>query len=157
MMSGELTLQNRSGWRTLLAVLLTAAVTLLVMTPLARMLRDRTGMMTQLGIAILAPVLIWLLQPQMMKLLPGGSHDVRTVHWTIQDGVLTLGHVVIPQGTIKMVHCWQKEGHWTINIETTGKNYLLRSVKEGKEAACSVQQLYGLVDALGYGSQWREV
>ena len=70
-----------------------------------------------------------------------------------KQALLTLGETEIPQKTIKMVYCWEKDGDWTVNIETTGKNQLLRSV-EGD--ARSVRQLYALVDALGFRSQWRE-
>ena len=148
-MSGELTIKRSGGWRKAAALGITAAVILLVMLPMARMLSARlqAGLMTQIGIAILVPVLIWLLYPQMMKLLPGGKRACETLRWTIRDGVL------IPLKTIKMVYCWEKDGNWTVNIETTGKNQLLRSV-EGD--ARSVRQLYALVDALGYRSQWRE-
>ena len=154
-MSGELTIKRSGGWRKAAALGITAAVIILVMLPMARMLstRLRSGLMTQIGIAILVPVLIWLLYPQMMKLLPGAKSASETMRWTIQSGVLTLGDAVVPQKSIKMVYCWEKDGNWTVNIETTGKNQLLRSV-EGD--ARSVRQLYALVDALGYRSQWRE-
>lgn len=154
-MSGELTIKRSGGWRKAAALGITAAVIILVMLPMARMLSTRlqTGLMTQIGIAILVPVLIWLLYPQMMKLLPGDKSASETMRWTIQSGVLTLGDAVVPQKSIKMVYCWEKDGSWTVNIETTGKNQLLRSV-EGD--ARSVRQLYALVDALGYRSQWRE-
>lgn len=154
-MSGEVTIKHSGGWqRRLLALAITAAITILVMLPMVRMLQARlqTGLMTQMGIAILVPVLIWLLYPQMMKLLPGEKSACETLRWTVRDGVLTLGEAVIPQKSIKMVYCWQKGDDWTINIETIGKNHLLRSV-EGD--ARSVRQLYALVDALGYRSQWR--
>lgn len=154
-MSGELTIKRSGGWRKAAALGITAAVIILVMLPMARMLSTRlqTGLMTQIGIAILVPVLIWLLYPQMMKLLPGDKSASETMRWTIQSGVLTLGDAVVPQKSIKMVYCWEKDGNWTVNIETTGKNQLLRSV-EGD--ARSMRQLYALVDALGYRSQWRE-
>lgn len=158
-MSGEVTIKSSSGWQSrMLALLITAVVVIMLTLPVVRSLtaRAQTGMMTQIGIAIVVPVLIWLLYPQMMKLLPGGQKKNETLRWSIQSGDLTLGETVIPLRTIKMVHCWQKEGSWTINIETTGKNQLLRSA-EGEEAARSVRQLYALVDALGYRSQWREV
>ena len=73
-MSGELTIKRSGGWRKAAALGITAAVILLIMLPMARMLsaRLRSGLMTQIGIAVLVPVLIWLLYPQMMKLLPGG-------------------------------------------------------------------------------------
>ena len=43
-----------------------------------------------------------------------------------------------------------------MNIETTGKNQLLRSLTEGEEVDHSVRQLRALVVALGYGAQWQE-
>ena len=155
-MSGELTIKRSGGWRKAAALAITAVVILLIMLPMARMLSARlqAGLMTQIGIAILVPVLIWLLYPQMMKLLPGAKSASETMRWTIQSGVLTLGDAVVPQKSIKMVYCWEKDGNWTVNIETTGKNQLLRSV-EGD--ARSVRQLYALVDALGFRSQWREI
>ena len=155
-MSGELTIKRSGGWRKAEALGITAVLILLIMLPMARVLSTRlqTGLMTQFGIAILVPVLIWLLYPQMMKLLPGDKGNSETLRWTIRDGVLILGETAIPQKSIKMVYCWEKDGDWTVNIETTGKNQLLRSV-EGD--ARSVRQLYALVDALGFRSQWREI
>lgn len=156
-MSGELIVKNKKGAKWALSFLITAAVVLVVMVPLARMLRTQLerGTMTQIGFAVLVPVLIWLLHPQMLKLISGGKQGVQSVRWTIQNGTLTLGDVAIPLKTIKMVYCWQKNDAWTINIETTGKNQLLRSV-DGPEAERSTQSLYDLVEALGYRAQWKE-
>ena len=158
MMSGEVTVHSSSGLRArLLAMAITAVVILALAVPVVRTLTERaqTGMLTQVGIAILVPVLIWVLHPQMMNLLPGSREAAKTLRWSIQGGALTLGEREIPLDSIKMVHCWQKGESWTINIETTGKNGLLHSA-EGEDAARSVRQLYALVDALGYRSQWRE-
>ena len=137
-MSGELIVKNNDSKKTLLAFLITAAVVLAVMLPMA-------------------PVLIVVLQPEMMKLISGGKKPATAViPWSIRNRVLLLGDVEIPQKSIKMVHCWQKNGAWTVNIETTGKNRLLRSA-DGADAEDSIQSLYDLVDALGYRSQWKEV
>ena len=157
-MSGELIVKNNDSKKNLLAFLITAVVVLAVMLPMARMLltRAQTGMMTQIAIAILVPVLIVVLRPQMEKLLSGGKQPTETLPWSIRGGTLTLGEKEIPLKTIKMVYCWQKGSAWTINIETTGKNQLLRSV-DGPDEEESVQRLYELVDALGYRSQWKEV
>lgn len=155
-MSGELTIKHSGGWkRRLLALAITAAVIILLMVPVVRMLKDslQGSVVLQMVVAIVVSVLIWLLHPQMMNLLPGEKAPSETLRWTVQNGMLTLGDTVIPQKSIKMVYCWQKDENWTINIETTGKNHLLRSV-DGD--ARSVRQLYALVDALGYRSQWRE-
>jgi hypothetical protein len=93
----------------------------------------------------------------MKKLISGGKKPSSAViPWSIRNRVLTLGDIEIPQKSIKMVHCWQKNGAWTVNIETTGKNRLLKSA-DGAEAEDSIQSLYDLVEALGYRSQWKEV
>lgn len=154
-MSGELIVKNQKGARHLLAFFVTAAAALALMLPMARSLlgSGRGGLMTQIGIAILVPVLVVLMQPQVEKLFSGGRGTAETLAWRIADGTLTLGETEIPLNTIKMVYCWQKQAVWTVNIETTGKNQLLRSVDEEE----SVQRLYELVDALGYRAQWKEV
>ena len=157
-MSGEVIVKNKSGSKGTLSFLVTAAVVLAVMLPMARVLltRIQTGLLTQIGIAVLVPVLIVVLRPEMEKLFSGGKQEpVQTIPWSIQNRILTLGETEIPMKTIKMVYCWQKNGRWTINIETTGKNQLLHSA-EGAEAEDSIQSLYDLVDALGYRSQWKE-
>ena len=157
-MSGELIVKNKNGSKSALSFLITAVVVLAVMLPMARMLLTRmeTGLMTQIGIAVLVPVLIVVVRPEMEKLISGGKQQTaRTLPWAITKGTLLLGETEIPLKSIKMVYCWQKGSAWTINIETTGKNQLLRSV-DGPEEEESVQRLYELVDALGYRSQWKE-
>lgn len=157
-MSGELIVKSKNGTKSVLSFLITAVVVLAVMIPMARMLRNQmeNGTMTQIGFAILIPVLIVILRPEMDKLLSGSKQSAGTLPWNIAGGALTLGDTVIPLKTIKMVYCWQKGSAWTINIETTGKNQLLRSV-DGPDEEESIQRLYELVDALGYRSQWKEV
>ena len=157
-MSGELIVKNKNGSKRALSFLVTAAVVLAVMLPMARMLRDQIekGTLTQIGFAILIPVLIVVVRPEMEKLFSGGKQVTETLPWSISGGTLMLGETEIPLKTIKMVYCWQKGSAWTINIETTGKNQVLRSV-DGPDEEESVQRLYELVDALGYRSQWKEV
>ena len=157
-MSGELIVKNKKGGKGFLSFLITAAVVLAVMIPLARMLRVQLekGTMTQIGFAILVPVLIVVLRPEMEKLLSSGKEPNMALPWCIANGVFMLGETQIPLKTIKMVYCWQRGSAWTINIETTGRNQLLRSV-DGPDKEESVQRLYELVDALGYRSQWKEV
>ena len=157
-MSGELIVKNKNGSKGALSFLVTAALVLVVMIPMARMMKNllEKGTMTQIGFAILIPVLIVVLRPEMDKLLSGGKQQAaETLPWAIRNGVLFLGDKEIPLKTIKMVYCWQKGSAWTINIETTGRNQLLRSVS-GPDEEESVQRLYDLVDALGYRSQWKE-
>ena len=159
-MSGELIVKSKSGFRGGISFLLTAVVVLAVMLPLARMMKNllEQGMMTQIGFAILVPVLIVVLRPELEKLLPGGGQKGTTevLPWVIRGGILMLGETEIPLKTIKKVYCWQKGNAWTVNIETTGRNQLFHSVS-GPEEEESVQRLYELVDALGYRSQWKEV
>jgi hypothetical protein len=158
-MSGELIIKNKGGSKGALSFLITAVVVLAVMLPMARMMQNllEKGTMTQIGFAILIPVLIVVVRPEMEKLLSGGKQNpVQTIPWSIRNRTLTLGETEIPMKTIKMVHCWQKNGRWTINLETTGKNHLLHSA-EGADAEDSIQSLYDLVDALGYRSQWKEI
>ena len=157
-MSGELIVKNKNRSKSALSFLVTAVVVLAVMLPLARMLRTQLekGTMTQIGFAILIPVLIVVVRPEMDKLFSGGKQVTEILPWSISSGSLMLGDTEIPLKTIKMVYCWQKGNAWTVNIETTGKNQLLRSVG-GPDEEESVQRLYELVDALGYRSQWKEV
>ena len=157
-MSGELIVKNKNRLKSALSFLVTAVVVLAVMLPLARMLRTQLekGTMTQIGFAILIPVLIVVVRPEMDKLFSGGKQVTEILPWSISSGSLMLGETEIPLKTIKMVYCWQKGNAWTVNIETTGKNQLLRSVS-GPDEEESVQRLYELVDALGYRSQWKEV
>ena len=159
-MSGELIVKNKGGSKSALSFLITAVVVLAVMLPMARMMRNllEKGTMTQIGFAILIPVLIVVLRPEMEKFLTSGRKEepVRNIPWSIRNRTLTLGETESPMKSIKMVHCWQKNGQWTINIETTGKNQLLHSA-EGADAEDSIQSLYDLVDALGYRSQWKEI
>ena len=49
-----------------------------------------------------------------------------------------------------MVHCWKRGDRHVVNIETTGRNRVLRGVP-GQE---SDEALRALVEALGYGRKW---
>ena len=88
---------------------LTAVVVLAVMLPLARMLRTQLekGTMTQIGFAILIPVLIVVVRPEMEKLFFGGKQVTEILPWSISSGSLIMGETEIPLKTIKMVYCWQ--------------------------------------------------
>ena len=66
-----------------------------------------------------------------------------------------------PLRSIKNVYCWPNRDAlgvtnpgWTVNIKTTGKNLLLRSLREGEEAERSALRLRALVVALGYEDNW---
>ena len=118
-----------------------------------------TGMGLAITAALTAYVLFRVLYPIFDQAFSKGERGEGGT-WRVTPDTLYLNDAAIPRNTIKMVHCWPNRdalGHagtgWTVNIETTGKNQLLRSV-EGD--ARSVRQLYALVDALGYRSQWRE-
>ena len=161
-MSGELILDDKSQWkRTVPAVLLScllaggAAVVCLRHLPL-----EGSGL--AICAAALAYALFRLLYPVCEKLFPAGKTG-ESGTWTVTPEMLLLNGTAIPRSTIKMVHCWPNrdalghaKGGWTINIETTGKNHVLRSRTEGEDMERSACQLRAMVEALGYGSQWKE-
>ena len=158
-MSGELTLE-KSGWP---RVAVTVAVVCVVDAALMVFLLPHlhlTGMAQAVVCALTAYLLFRLLYPALEGLLPGGK---RTVSWSVTATELRLGGDTVDRDTIKMVHCWpgrdalgNRRGGYTVNIETTGKNFLLRSAAEGQDADVSARQLRALVVALGYGRQWPE-
>ena len=80
----------------------------------------------------------------------------RRIAWELTDAALILDGETIPRETIKGVYCWPARdafGHsrngWTVNIETTGRNTLLRSLTSGDGAEASARELETLVRALG--------
>ena len=92
-----------------------------------------------------------------------GELLIKTSSWRVTPDTLYLGETAIPRSSIRQVYCWPNRdalGHkgtgWTINIETTGKNQVLRSLTEGEDLERSVQQLRAMVVALGYGDRWEE-
>lgn len=161
-MSGELILEKASQWKgTALALLLScllaggAAVVCLRYLPLE-------GMKMTICAAVLVYVLFRVLYPVFARLFIREERD-QAGTWRVTPDTLYLNDLAIPRSNIKMVYCWPNRnalGHssagWTVNIETTGKNQLLRSLTSGEEADRSVRQLRALVVALGYGAQWRE-
>lgn len=159
-MSGELTLEN-STWRRMLLVLLPSVILSGALTYLTVFRLPLEG----LGLAITAAVLVYvffrLLYPFLARLFPQSGDG--SVTWVVSRSALTLGDRVIPLDAIQMVHCWPNRDAlgntscgWTVNIETTGKNLLLRSRGDGEEGKRSARQLRSLVIALGYGSRWTE-
>lgn len=166
-MSGKLTLASGSGGKqVVLTTALSAAGALALLSILALALRQYLTVELSRGaeavvLAILAYVTFRVFYGVLGKALPGDTR-IRTVAWAIDGGVLTLDGKSIPLDSIRQVHCWPNRdalGHnlpgWTVNIETTGQNRLLRSVAEGPAEALSTRQLHALVDALGYGNRWQ--
>ena len=158
-MSGQLTLEKTEWKRTLLAVVLAAAVAAALMLLLLPRL-GLTGFARGAVAALGAYVLFRVLYPLTAGLFPGGGTELT---WQVTADKLVLGQTEIPLDAIKMVHCWPNRdalGHrsagWVVNIETTGKNQLLRSRTGETEAKQSARQLRALVTALGYGSAWAE-
>ena len=159
-MSGELLLKASSARRTALsvagAVLAAGFVTFLFL----RLSPLEEGLARAALAAVLAYVIFRVFYPVIAGAL-GRGQTGRTVAWRLDGETLDLGELAIPRASIKMVHCWPNRdalGHagagWTVNIETTGKNHLLRSLTEGEGLDQSVRQLRALVVALGYGGQW---
>lgn len=161
-MSGELILDDGGRWKrmvpaVLLSCLLAGGVTVACLRHL-----PLEGLEGTICAAVLAYVLFRLLYPVCEKLFPAKKAG-ETGTWTVTPEMLLLNGTAIPRSTIKMVHCWpdrdalgHARGGWTVNIETTGKNHVLRSRAEGEDREHSVRQLRAMVTALGYGSQWRE-
>lgn len=158
-MSGELTLE-KSGWprlaATVAAVCALDAALMVFLLPHLHL----TGMAQAVVCALTAYLLFRLLYPAISALLPGGQ---QSVSWSVTATELRLGGRTVDRDTIKMVHCWpgrdalgNRRSGYTVNIETAGKNFLLRSAAEGQDAEKSAAQLRALVSALGYGRQWPE-
>ena len=158
-MSGELTLEKTNWMGTLFAVLVSVLIagglTVLIMSRL-----HVTGLGQAVTAGLGAYVIFRLLYPMTAGMFPGGRAETTR---TVTADKLVLGQREIPRSAIKMVHCWPNRdalGHqgagWTVNIETTGKNELLRSRTGEKEAKQSARQLRALVVALRYGSAWAE-
>ena len=157
-MSGEVKVRKSDWQRTLAAVLLGCLLDGVLMYFFLRRV-ELTGLARGIVAALGAYVLFRLFYPMLRGLFPGGGE--RTLLWHVTPDTLVLGREEIPRGAIKAVHCWPNRdalGHagagWTVNIETTGKNHLLRSLTEGEGLDQSVRQLRALVVALGYGGQW---
>lgn len=158
-MSGELTLE-KSGWprlaTTVAAVCALDAALMVFLLPHLHL----TGMAQAVVCALTAYLLFRLLYPAISALLPGGQ---QSVSWSVTATELRLGGQTVDRDAIKMVHCWpgrdalgNRRSGYTVNIETAGKNFLLRSAAEGQDAEKSAAQLRALVSALGYGRQWPE-
>ena len=95
--------------------------------------------------------------------LAGDALEPGAVTFLGHPDTLVLGEVSIPRESIKMVHCWPNRDSlgfstpgWTVNIETDGKNQVLRTLTEGSPAETSAALLRELVVALGYGRNWPE-
>lgn len=161
-MSGKLTLETGGGWkRTALLLLASTGITVLIVLPLAQRL-PLEGMSRGAVMALLAYAVFRASYGAFSAGIPGRD-PVTTVTWVLTEDALTIGDDVIPRESIRQVHCWPnrdslgyaREG-WTVNIETTGKNRLLRTAGEKALADQSTRQLRALVAALGYGSRWPE-
>jgi hypothetical protein len=162
-MSGEVTLKNNgAGWHSAAAVGLTIAAVGLCGGLAHGYWNVENRWAGSIVAAVVAYVLWRMLYPAIARLLPQ-REAVQTVAWTLTEDTLTIGGDVIPRSAIRQVHCWPNRdalgsalAGWTVNIETSGKNRVLRSVTEGDRANASARQLRELVEALGYGRRWDE-
>ena len=173
-MSGTILISAGNGRRTILKLALTMAATaaaVYLLWPLAAPLLERVEMgsawgfanMTELArgllVAVGVYVLFSLLGYLFEQLLPARG-TTASIPWRVEAGTLTLGGDALPLKTIRQVHCWpgrnilgQSTGNMVVNIETTGKNRVLRTLS-GQQAEESAASLERLVRALGYGSAW---
>lgn len=158
-MSGELILQGTDSWKRIVPALLLSCIAAGGITVLVFSRLHLEGMGLAVSAALVVYVLFRIFYPACEKLLPGGG--TKTVIWRMTGTDLILGEKTIPLRSIKMVHCWPARdalGHqspgWTVNIETTGKNLVLRSLKEGDQTESSALRLRAMVMALGYEDNW---
>lgn len=173
-MSGNILVSAGRGRRTLLRLVLSLAATAVVaylLWPVALPFLERVHMeplwgienMTKIArsavVAVGVYVVFSLLSYCFERLLPDNG-ETGTLPWRVEDETLTLGEVSIPLESIRKVHCWpgrnilgQSTGNVVVNIETTGKNQVLRSL-DGERARESEAALEELVRALGYGAAW---
>lgn len=161
-MSGELLIKNHIGRQTVPAVLLACAGAIALTLLIARFWPMENSFARGAVLALLAYVLFRVFYPVCTDLFSKGKAGSGGT-WRVTEDTLYLNNLAIPRSTIKMVHCWPNRDAlgnggtgWTVNIETTGKNHVLRSLTQGADAERSAQQLRAMVIALGYGSQWPE-
>lgn len=161
-MTGKLILKAEGTWkRTALVWLLSFAVAVVILVPLASLL-PLEGMARGAVLAIAAYVLVRCAYRLFSTLLPR-QEVMRQMTWTVTEDALILDGKTIPRSAIRNVHCWPNRDSmgfstsgWTVNIETDGKNELLRTLTEGSPAETSAALLRELVAALGYGRNWPE-
>ena len=165
MTSGKLILEQRDWKRPALVWGLSFVLTAAVLVPLAAAL-PWEGLLRGAALAVAAYVLVRCAYRIFSTVLFRGAADsaaYRTVTWTVTEDALTLDGKTIPRGAIRNVHCWPNRDSlgysrpgWTVNIETDGKNQMLRTLTEGSPAETSAALLRELVVALGYGRNWPE-
>ena len=161
-MTGKLILKAEGTWkRPALVWLLSFAVAVVILVPLASLL-PLEGMARGAVLAIAAYVLVRCAYRLFSTLLPR-QEVMRQMTWTVTEDALILDGKTIPRSAIRNVHCWPNRDSmgfstsgWTVNIETDGKNELLRTLTEGSPAETSAALLRELVAALGYGCNWPE-
>lgn len=152
-------MEKTSGWwrNLLLPAALTAAATVLIDWLVITLLLRRAveGIALQAASGVLTVALGWTFYKAFSQRLPKAAES-RVLTWTLTADSLILGETSISRDSIRMVHCWKKGESWTVNIETSGKNHLLRTLSGGEGAKRSAQQMRALVTALGYQAQWKE-
>ena len=153
-MSGELLLENRIGKYDILALAGTAALVGAVMFLISPLVPLSEPVARGAVIALATYVLFRVCYP----FLRGRFHNsgAQSVHWELSGDALALGERIIPRSAIRNVYVWpnrnalgQTRPGLVVNIETDGKNELLRSLTRGDEIEVSVERLKELARALG--------
>ena len=147
--------------RTLIATAGAVACAAVISMVLLRYM-PHSGPTAAVGTAILAYVLYRVFYKSFFAMMAEKKLQGH-MRWFVTKEEVVLGPTVIDRSAIRNVHCWPNRdalgnvlGGWTVNIETTGKNHLLRSLKEGPDMERSVNSLHALVEAMGYGRNWKE-
>lgn len=161
-MSGKLLLEPDAQWgRSVPAAIVSVLASFLLVVVSYSALETRVeleGIAFQVAAVVTAYILFRFIYPVVAGWM--GRGEEQTLPWTLTEQTLTLGTVSIPRDKIRKVHCWpgrnalgQSTGNMVVNIETTGKNRVLRTLS-GDRAQESADALEQLVRALGYGADW---
>ncbi len=147
-MSGEINIKERD-WKAETVMLAIVFGIAFALTSLVLPIFDLTPFLRGAVGALIAYVIA---RVGYKTLYPGGT--VRRIAWELTDAALILDGKTIPRDAIRAVHCWANcdaFGHTlpglVVNIETSGKNTLLRSADGGEELAELVRALGGQVPA----------
>ena len=161
-MSGKLLLEPDAQWgRSVPAAIISVLASFLLVVVSYSALEtqvDLDGIAFQVAAVVTAYILFRFIYPVVAGWM--GRGEEQTIPWMLTEESLTIGPRSIPRQSIRKVHCWpgrnalgQSTGNMVVNIETTGKNRVLRTLSgaRAEESAASLEQL---VRALGYGDAW---
>ena len=136
-MSGKLLLEPDAQWgRSVPAAIISVLASFLLVVVSYSALEtqvDLDGIAFQVAAVVTAYILFRFIYPVVAGWM--GRGEEQTIPWTLTEESLTIGPRSIPRQSIRKVHCWpgrnalgQSTGNMVVNIETTGKNRVLRTL-----------------------------